>query len=473
MNTNLRVIVLILLALTSSAAFADAVIPIQSVSPNAITVAADGSIWFAGTAETRLAKVGRVRTDGWVQVVDVAPGSFYVGDIYDLRDGSVLVTWQDGSPVRVRTFMTASIQPRLNALTYLPGEDSSYWAIESTRMTHIDNAGAIVAHEPLPFEAVSAMATADGTVYAVTSDAIYRGGTDGAFTRLAECVDCGGWMHELSDGTILFSSGVLFTDGRLVRRAKSEERRSVLGPDDRAWFGGGTSSLWSMGVDGERRQIPVERPHSTLGIGATRDEIVFGMPGEIRRIRPDVHRPIEFQDGDVLAYEIDPWGISPRFVHHRPGTERFVRLPLEDAYDFRKIGDPIFAASPSRVLMWWPSGNKHVIGMVNRAGVPQPEIAVEGVSRSVDAFVLDRDDTMYAVSSSWSPRETRFLTIDANGVLRKELVVPGLGPVWKVDLATDQCTLLYGTLDGIGRMNVCTGTMLPPFVNAKEPSDLR
>ncbi|HEX7831860.1 MAG TPA: hypothetical protein VF787_19545, partial [Thermoanaerobaculia bacterium] len=76
-------------------------------------------------------------------------------------------------------------------------------------------------------------------------------------------------------------------------------------------------------------------------------------------------------------------------------------------------------------------------------------------------------------SSSWSPRETRFLTIDANGVLRKELAVPGLAPVWKVDLAADQCTLFYGTLDGIGRINVCTGTMLPPFVNAKEPSDLR
>lgn len=105
------------------------------------------------------------------------------------------------------------------------------------------------------------------------------------------------------------------------------------------------------------------------------------------------------------------------------------------------------------------------------------EIGLNGFSRrvSVDvpvggngfpyALAVDARGNMYVLVDSPSAfGHAEIAAIDRTGALRARYP---LGPMAvdgaTIDLAADQCTLFIGAPDGVRRLNVCSGTSLPPF----------
>jgi hypothetical protein len=482
-------VAILLLALTAVAAASEVTIPIPTYNARRIEAAADGTIWFVDVGPAsyvdRTGIVGRVRPDGTVETTRVPRTTLknIVPAMMPVPDGGLLLGWENGGIVKVDADMRVTVRPRFSGfvILFVPLHDGTYWFVDNDgRKGRVGSDGVVLQEAAMHPTFDAATASADGTIYGVAADGFYRGGTDGAFEKIAACSDCQStWLEVMNDGSILSRNAKLLRDGTLLRHDHYYPEDAVIGPDGHLWMAGPSNVLTSVDASGNLRQFPLLDPQAEVrAITKWNDEVVALLRGGILRVKASARRDLAFRNGDLLALERSSsyHGLPVSFsivMHHRRGAEPFARKLLWDpaSDDIEPASGDVFAASTARAFAMGS-------GLVSLDGFGSSSPYCTDWVPAL-AFVVDEADTMYVIANlgHWVESDMRLLTIDAAGVKRRDIPLPDgeALTIGHADLAADQCTLFYLSGNRVARLNACSGTGMPAFLSAlpETPLDIR
>lgn len=223
---------------------------------------------------------------------------------------------------------------------------------------------------------------------------------------------------------------------------------------------------------GSIRELPLrtveDRPRAIV---AAAGSLWYGASGEIRRLDPATQVDTALRMGDIVTYEEEPnccfEGSHPVLAYYRRGAEPFVRR-VQPRYN----GEPsitypasVYVVHPGLVLA--EEYGILLATLLDLIGEVSGRLAAPYGS-DPGGLVLDRTGTIHSVRYPGAS-DCRLMTVSAAGALLRDIACPteSTTRIRAIDLAADQCTLFYAgrntaTHRGVvGRIDVCTGTMLP------------
>lgn len=462
----------------AAVALGDGRIVLEGKNPIGLAPSTDGAFWFS---EWTLNQIGLVRADGSVAYVRISAsvpfGNERHAAMLGLADGSVIVGSVNGLLAHVGTDLQYTVYdvgeghyPYITDLAL--GPDGNPWFVAANaRLLGTLRDGRVITW-PLSSTPWSLASGVDHSLYIASSDGILRASTDGVVEPFVPCSQgyCGAlWIEVTADGTIWFPSGRISPAGELV----AGDYRGVdatVGPDGNVWVADQYNVIRRIDRDGSYRDFPQSKPYDEpVAIAASEGAIWYAIPGAIERLGPDVTIDLALGAGDLVVHTEEQnccfEGTHPVLAFHRRGAAPFARRAVDGctAIDYGGCHPPAAVYADRSQLLFESYGELAAV-LLDRCGrmtdtLPDPEDA------SPAGLVLDRAGTIYALRDT-NPGY-RLLAFASDGPLLRDLIAPidaaAVG-VRNIDLAADQCTLYYaGSI--VGRMNVCTNTLLAPLVN--------
>ena len=482
----------VLAALLATTVFAHEVELDRYERPAGLAADPDGTLWFASSFA---GNVGRVRPNGELDRVAI-PWPYAVeryAPIVVLPDHAALFGSLAGVIAKVEPDLSFSFidlgSRSISVFDMVFGADGAVWFVATEHpnppfLGRLTLSTGAVQRFALPGDPTRMRVAPDGTFVISTHNGVARATPTGAVEVIRACTYCASpWLEVTADGTIWFAGGRIDSGGEYVGQEYGGAYATV-GPDGAIWMGSHTNALFRLREEGIDREIPFasmrEVPGAMVSSGGS---LWYAVYGAIRRLDPATNVDLSLQYGDIVAIEREPnccfEGTHPVLAFHRRGRAPFLRrIERGNAYH-----GGIYALDPGRIVIEDADQGElttddPIAWVLDGAGAVRASIAgpQEGGPQGI---VADRAGRLYELRVAGGHQ---LVTIGAHGVVERVADIPLDPEIWMVkavDLAADQCTLFYAALlhDGrgtIGRIDVCTATELPAFLDVAEfPRDLR